>query len=446
MFFLLQVFFKWELYSSDSPLVYHTTSSKRLSGFRPERCVPGPTSRCDPRCHMCAARASVRARIFLRSPLNLFVSLLSKPESLRLRGCGREGGWRQAAASSRCSLGCRTKPALCGRLLQPQGSRGVSHGHSSKLSYADILSLCLVIKGPISLPVADAQKHVSPFHLTLWRTRDSCWVTSSCLIVSSRPCDCAQIKVVDPKTKQCSTLAGTGEAGDAPGPEFNTSRFNEPGGLCIGDGGRLLYVADTNNHQVKVLDLVSKTVSLVKRKESPHQTVCPHGCKLFIRHPQISPLPSSPSPQSPQTQSSQSLQVQPKPPSCLNQPPGEKCRRWPCPQARPWSWASACRCHRAPSWPERLPAPGRSQPKVSRSHYSPTWDNVPKKKSVAENVMFTAHTASISTLQPPFVTARRAQTLNYGCFCCSFKLKSALHQLAACGLFPKPVILLPLCY
>ncbi|XP_039894954.1 NHL repeat-containing protein 2 [Simochromis diagramma] len=72
-----------------------------------------------------------------------------------------------------------------------------------------------------------------------------------------------KIKVVDPKTKQCSTLAGTGDAGDTLGPEFNKSCFNEPGGICVGDGGKLLYVADTNNHQVKVLDLASKTVSLL---------------------------------------------------------------------------------------------------------------------------------------------------------------------------------------
>uniref|UniRef100_A0A8C9WVN8 NHL repeat-containing protein 2 n=1 Tax=Sander lucioperca TaxID=283035 RepID=A0A8C9WVN8_SANLU len=73
-----------------------------------------------------------------------------------------------------------------------------------------------------------------------------------------------KIKVVDPKIKQCSTLAGTGEAGDTLGTEFNKSCFNEPGGICVGDSGKFLYVADTNNHQVKVLDLSSKTVSLVR--------------------------------------------------------------------------------------------------------------------------------------------------------------------------------------
>ncbi|KAM9716018.1 NHL repeat-containing protein 2 [Menidia menidia] len=70
-----------------------------------------------------------------------------------------------------------------------------------------------------------------------------------------------KVKVVDPKTKQCTTLAGTGQAGDSLGPELNKSCFNEPGGICVGDGGSLLYLADTNNHQVKVLDLASKTVS-----------------------------------------------------------------------------------------------------------------------------------------------------------------------------------------
>lgn len=73
-----------------------------------------------------------------------------------------------------------------------------------------------------------------------------------------------QIKVVDPKTRQCLVVAGTGEAGDVLGPGLTESSFNEPGGLCVGEGGRVLYVADTNNHHLKVLDLDTKTVSLVR--------------------------------------------------------------------------------------------------------------------------------------------------------------------------------------
>uniref|UniRef100_A0A3B5LKD8 NHL repeat-containing protein 2 n=1 Tax=Xiphophorus couchianus TaxID=32473 RepID=A0A3B5LKD8_9TELE len=71
-----------------------------------------------------------------------------------------------------------------------------------------------------------------------------------------------KIKVVDPKMKQCATLAGTGEAGDALGPQFTKTCFNEPGGICI--SGNLLYVADTNNHKIKVLNLDSNSISLVR--------------------------------------------------------------------------------------------------------------------------------------------------------------------------------------
>lgn len=70
-----------------------------------------------------------------------------------------------------------------------------------------------------------------------------------------------KIKFVDPKMKNCATLAGTGEASNVIGSSFTTSTFNEPGGLCVEENGSLLYVADTNNHQIKVLDLETKIVS-----------------------------------------------------------------------------------------------------------------------------------------------------------------------------------------
>nr|XP_003223487.1 PREDICTED: NHL repeat-containing protein 2 [Anolis carolinensis] len=72
-----------------------------------------------------------------------------------------------------------------------------------------------------------------------------------------------KIKIVDPKMKNCATLAGTGEASNTVGSSFISSTFNEPGGLCVEEGGCLLYVADTNNHQIKVLDLETKTISLL---------------------------------------------------------------------------------------------------------------------------------------------------------------------------------------
>lgn len=77
---------------------------------------------------------------------------------------------------------------------------------------------------------------------------------------------CTQIKVVDPRTKRCTVLAGRGEAAGALGP-FSTAGFSEPGGLCVGADGEVLYVADTNNHQIKVLHLESGLVSLVRPGE-----------------------------------------------------------------------------------------------------------------------------------------------------------------------------------
>ncbi|KAJ8365188.1 hypothetical protein SKAU_G00140190 [Synaphobranchus kaupii] len=72
-----------------------------------------------------------------------------------------------------------------------------------------------------------------------------------------------KIKVVDLKSKQCGVLAGFGSAGDALGPGFDQAAFNEPGGLCVGESGNVLYVADTNNHRIKILDLEARTVSLL---------------------------------------------------------------------------------------------------------------------------------------------------------------------------------------
>ncbi|NWS67844.1 NHLC2 protein, partial [Crotophaga sulcirostris] len=72
-----------------------------------------------------------------------------------------------------------------------------------------------------------------------------------------------KIKVVDPKLKNCATLAGTGEAGNVVGSSFTQSTFNEPGGLCVEENGRLMYVADTNNHQIKVLDLETRIISML---------------------------------------------------------------------------------------------------------------------------------------------------------------------------------------
>ena len=80
-----------------------------------------------------------------------------------------------------------------------------------------------------------------------------------------------KLKVLDPRTRRLSTFAGTGKAGQADGapPEFY-----EPGGLSVARGK--LYVADTNNHAVRVVDLATKqTTTLVMRGLEPPRPAGP---------------------------------------------------------------------------------------------------------------------------------------------------------------------------
>jgi sugar lactone lactonase YvrE len=58
-----------------------------------------------------------------------------------------------------------------------------------------------------------------------------------------------KIKVIDPKQVTSKTLVGSGEPGSADSP----AQFDEPEGLAFAAGK--LYVADTNNHAIRVVDL-----------------------------------------------------------------------------------------------------------------------------------------------------------------------------------------------
>lgn len=66
-----------------------------------------------------------------------------------------------------------------------------------------------------------------------------------------------KIKHVDLKTRKLTTWLGTGKSGDGTVPP----QFAEPAGLCI--AGDKLYVADTNNHRVTVVDLATKAMRIL---------------------------------------------------------------------------------------------------------------------------------------------------------------------------------------
>ena len=61
-----------------------------------------------------------------------------------------------------------------------------------------------------------------------------------------------KIKALDPVNRAVTTLFGNGDAGSDDGLAMDAS-FREPGGLSYRDGK--LYVADTNNHAIRVCDL-----------------------------------------------------------------------------------------------------------------------------------------------------------------------------------------------
>jgi thiol-disulfide isomerase/thioredoxin len=72
----------------------------------------------------------------------------------------------------------------------------------------------------------------------------------------------SRIKAIDPSTDTITTLFGLGGDGGFADGGPDVAAFDEPGGLDYADG--LLYVADTNNHAIRVIDLAAGVVSTVE--------------------------------------------------------------------------------------------------------------------------------------------------------------------------------------
>ncbi len=68
-----------------------------------------------------------------------------------------------------------------------------------------------------------------------------------------------KIKLLDAVSRSVKTFVGTGNEGQMDG---KTASFYEPAGLSVANDK--LFVADTNNHAVRVVDLITKEVSTLK--------------------------------------------------------------------------------------------------------------------------------------------------------------------------------------
>lgn len=72
---------------------------------------------------------------------------------------------------------------------------------------------------------------------------------------------------------------GTGYAGAADGPADEAS-FHTPQGLALGADGSLLYVADTNNHRIRQIDLAARMVTTIAGTGAQNRVRFPHGSAL----------------------------------------------------------------------------------------------------------------------------------------------------------------------
>jgi hypothetical protein len=70
-----------------------------------------------------------------------------------------------------------------------------------------------------------------------------------------------KIKLVDPVKRTATTLIGSGIRGYRDG-NFAEAEFNEPSGLAI--VGDKIYIADCNNHQIRIADLQTRSVSTLR--------------------------------------------------------------------------------------------------------------------------------------------------------------------------------------
>ncbi len=71
----------------------------------------------------------------------------------------------------------------------------------------------------------------------------------------------SRIKQIDPATNTITTLAGAGEGGGFHDGSGTDAEVDEPGGISV--AGNRLFIADTNNNAIRVLDLTTNRMSTI---------------------------------------------------------------------------------------------------------------------------------------------------------------------------------------
>ncbi len=100
-----------------------------------------------------------------------------------------------------------------------------------------------------------------------------------------------KIKILNPKTRTVETLLGTGKAGQTDG---KNPTFYEPGGISV--AGDKLFVADTNNQAIRVVNLKTKETSTLKieglkppvKKESAIADASPNLKEINLKEQTVS--------------------------------------------------------------------------------------------------------------------------------------------------------------
>ena len=87
-----------------------------------------------------------------------------------------------------------------------------------------------------------------------------------------------KIKRLDPTTRRVETVIGAGAAGHNDGA-FGEATLDEPEGIAA--QGHRLYIADTNNHRIRIADLATATVRTL-RITDPHGILAPRRSSVRL--------------------------------------------------------------------------------------------------------------------------------------------------------------------